>query len=127
MKKTLYLLAVLALSAPLSLAGDEIIATNLPATITINISTNVINGDNASGCNLCFDAQGHWKGFVPAVVNYEPCKPYHPPTERWVITNVISRVTLTIAWRGKSLTHSEDTMLSSVTNRWKLSSEWKQE
>jgi len=107
-------------------AAGEVIHTNLPATITTTVSTNVVNGDNATGCNLCFDNQGHWKGFVPAVMGMEPCKPYHPATERWTVTNVVRCVTLQTEWDGKLLTYSEETVVSSTTNRWKLISEWKE-
>jgi len=109
------------------LAGDEITKTNLQATIIVNVSTNVVNGDNATGCNLCYDNQGHWKCATPAVMNLEPCKPYHPATERWTITNVVRRVTLQTEWNGKPLTYSEESTLSSVTNRWKLAQEWKKD
>lgn len=126
-KLTLLMATALAVASSDGLAGDEITKTNLAATITVSVSTNVVNGDNATGCNLCFDNQGHWKGVIPAVMNLEPCKPYHPATERWTITNVVRRVTLATEWNGKPLNYSEETTLSSVTNRWKLAQEWKKD
>ena len=126
-KLTIITATALAVACSALLAGDEITKTNLSATITVNVSTNVVNGDNATGCNLCYDNYGHWKGAIPAVMNFEPCKPYHPATERWTITNVVRRVTLATAWNGKPLNYSEESTLSSITNRWKLNSEWRKD
>lgn len=121
------LMIVLLIATMVVACGDEITKTNLAATITVNVSTNVVSGDNATGCNLCFDGNGHWNGSVPAVWPPANCKPYHPATERWTITNVVRRVTLATEWNGKPLSYSEETVVSSVTNRWKLASEWKKD
>lgn len=125
LKKLTYLLALAAVGSTCLFAADEITTTNLAATITVNVSTNVVTGDNSSGCNLCFDGNGNHNGSIPAVWPPPNCKPYHPATERWTITNVVRRVTLQTSWNGKPLTYAEESTLSSVTNRWKLAQEWK--
>lgn len=101
--------------------------TLLPAEVVVKVSTNVVSGDNSSGCNLCYDNAGIHKGATPAVMGYVPCKPYVPATERWTTTTVVETTTLTIQWRGKEIVHNEEKVLSSVTKRWKLTNEWKQE
>lgn len=121
--KLLTLLGAVAVFVAVSFA-DEIIKTNLPATITVNVSTNVLNGDNSSGCSMCFDNYGNHRGSYPLVYGGEPCKPYHPPTERWTTTNVVRRVAVATEWNGKPLTYVEETILSSTTNKWTLRSEW---
>lgn len=97
--------------------SQEITKTNLPATITITVSTNVVSGDNASGCNLCYDEFGNWKGSIPSTWPSSKCQPYHPATERWTITNVVKQIMVQAYWRGMIIQYTESTTLSSVTNR----------
>lgn len=119
------MIGLLALAALGSLAGAEITKTNLPATITIQVVTNVVEGNNQRGCATCEGVRkNNWLLYHPPHGNYEP---WQDATERWAITNVVRRLTLTTEWQGKLLTHSEETTLSSVTNRWKLTQEWKQD
>lgn len=116
-----------ALAVAVSVAADEVTKTNLPATITVNISTNVVSGDNSSGCNICqFDIHGNQLSH-PATWPPSVCSPFKPATERWTTTNVVQRTTIATVWNGKPLTYSEETTLSSVTGRWKLASEWKKD
>lgn len=101
------------------------ISLDLPATVTGLLCTNVVSGDNSSGCNMCFDENGNHNGYTPAVLGGAPCLPYHPATEKWIITNIVHRTTLTVMFNGKALTYTEEIVRSSTTNRWKLTKEWK--
>jgi len=100
-------------------------STNVPAALTITILTNVVNGDNATGCNLCYDAHGNWKGVIAATWPPSNCTPFHPATEKWIITNIVQRTEFWV--NGRQINYVEESLLSSVTNRWKLDSEWKKE
>lgn len=106
--------------------------TNIQAKISTTIVTNVASGDNSSGCNICYGKQfGHFSGEVipstPATWPPSNCQPYKEATERWTISNIIARVEVSVKWKDKDLVHVEETPISSVTNRWKLSTEWKKE
>lgn len=119
----------LSLSAFLSASlADGVTHTNLPATITTITTTNVITGDNSSGCNLCFDEFGNRKGpyssYTPAVVG-PPCQPFRQATERWIITNIFRLVTIDTTYQGKPITYSDLQALSSATNRMTLHKEWR--
>ena len=97
--------------------------TNLLATITVMLVTNVISGSNESGCRICGGLDKHF-GFVPHL----PCtatEAYKPPTEKWIITNVARITTLQFDWRGTQAVIQAEIVLR-TTNRWTLNQEWRQ-
>lgn len=119
MKPTIALLLV-----SLVLNAEETIQTTLPAQASVTVFTQVKTGDNSYGCKTCSQNPfGHIQS-LPAVWNAEPCRPYKPATERWEITNVIQRITLTVEWNGKSYTQAEEYLLSSTTNHYVLATKW---
>lgn len=125
LKKLTIISALAAVGCMCLLAGDEITKTNLPVTITSHVVTNIVEGNNQKGCATCEGIRkNNWLLYHPPHGNYEP---WQDATERWAITNVVRRITLATEWQGKPLTYSEETTLSSVTNRWKLTHEWKQD
>lgn len=124
--KTILLLCALCLPA---VAGE--VSTNLSAVVSTVVSTNIVSGDNASGCSICSGSRlGHFNGAAintPAVWPPANCQPFKAATERWTTSNVVQTVTVTVEWNGKKLAHSDQTELSSVTERWKLTQDWKKE
>lgn len=92
--------------------------------------TNVISGDNHSGCPYIpkgiLDANGILS--IPAV--YHPhhpgCTPFVPATEKWIITNIVDVYTLHLHWHNEPRTIQYISLLSSTTNRWKLLADWKE-
>ena len=107
------------------LAGDEITKTNLPVTITSQVVTNVIEGNNQLGCGTCEMLRKN-----PGLLIYHPwhnSEEWRDADEKWVITNTIRRDTLTLEWKGQTLSHVEETVLNSKTNRWKLRAEWQKD
>lgn len=92
--------------------------------------TNVVAGDNASGCLYC--KQNGYGATLGAVLTSIPpqyhgfgyCAPYVAPTEKWVITNIFRRTTLSVDWGGDTLRHTKEVLLLSTTNRWKLNTTW---
>lgn len=109
--------------------GDEIAKTNLQATVTSQIVTNVVAGDNQRGCSICeMLRKSAAEGIMLALHHpYHAAEPWRAANEKWEITNVSSNVTVKVEWNGKVLSHSDETLLRSVTNRWKLAQEWKKE
>lgn len=97
--------------------------TNIEATITSQTVTNVIEGNNATGCATCaMLAPASANGMSLALYHpWHNAPPYKAADEKWTITNVVQR------WREKILTHTDDTVISSTTNRWRLRSEWANE
>jgi hypothetical protein len=98
--------------------------TQLPATVSTEIVVDVKNGDNHKGCNLCNrdKSEGVFSLMHPSALD---CMAFDPPTQRWTITNTIERTTVTVDWRGKKIVHTEDELIKSETNRWKM--EWRKE
>lgn len=128
-RKLKYLLALAAVGSTCLLAGDEITKTNLPVTITSQVVTNVVEGNNQRGCGTCeMLRKAGESGFVPAIYHpWHNAEAWHEADEKWTITNTVKRVTVTLEWQGQRLTHTEETVLNSKTNRWKLRAEWQKD
>lgn len=96
----------------------------LPGTVQCVLVTNVFSGDNSSGCNLCYNEGGVWRGGIPATWPPADCKPFHRATEKWTVSNIVQRITLQVKWEGDDLSHVREKLLVGVTNRWTLTTEW---
>lgn len=130
MRNHLKIILALALACSTNLfAGEEIIKTNLPVTIVSQVVTNVVEGNNQRGCGTCEMLRGYaGAGAIPAIYHpFHESEPWHAADEKWTITNIIKRVTVTVDWNGKILTHTDETVIQSTTNRWKLRAEWQKE
>ena len=91
-----------------------------------SVVTNVVDADNASGCNIC-----KWDGIsprmsFPAVLGGGDCKAYHSPTERTQTTTVTRIDTLKFNWLNRPWTARIETVLSETVRKWKLNEEWKE-
>ena len=128
-KLTISLLALAAVGCIRLLAGDEITETNLPVTITSQIVTNVVEGNNQRGCATCeMLRKAGESGSIPAIYHpWHNAEAWHEADEKWTITNTVKRVTVTLEWRGQTLTYTDETVLNSKTNRWKLRAEWQKD
>lgn len=123
-----YLLALAVAGSSCLLASDGITKTNLPATITSQVITNVIEGNNQRGCSTCemLRKAAESGGAIPAIYHpWHNAEVWQEANEKWTITNTIKRVTVIIEWNGQTLMHTDETVLNSKTNRWKLRAEWK--
>lgn len=127
--KILGLLALAAVGSTCLLAGDEITKTNLPVIITSQVVTNVVEGNNQRGCSTCeMLRKGAESGSIPAIYHpWHNAESWREADEKWTITNTLKRVTVTLEWRGQTLTHTDETVLNSTTNRWKLRAEWQKD
>lgn len=105
----------------------EVIRRTLPVEITTEMASEVSEGSNERGCSTCAMLRANAeKGIVLAI--YHECsirEPYSAATEKWVISNLVKRVTVVIALDGVNLTNAQSILMASTTNRWKLESEWK--
>lgn len=108
--------------------AETLVLTNLPATVRSEILTNVVAGDNQQGTPPSQYGSVHT---TPAVMNWgqtlEAFVPYRAADERWVITNLVQRLTLTVRWGTNVLGYVQDTVLASTTNRWRLRVDWEAE
>lgn len=88
--------------------------------ITSTPFTNVVSGDNHTGCSICDGiAKNNWLIYHPW---HDGGLPYVPATERWTITTIGVRHTASIAGFPGFL--SKDEIISSSTNREVLESKW---
>ena len=114
-------------------ATTEVILTNdlrrpnprhAPGFIQANTTsapfTNVVTGDNHTGCSTCDGiAKNNWLIYHPW---HEGGLPYVPATERWTVTTVGVRHTATIpGWPGESV---KEEITSCTTNREVLKTDW---
>ena len=98
-------------------------------SIGCELSTNTIvvsaAGDNHQG------EQCSPEGWFSTSSQYNLAGYYRPPfkaaTSRWTIDTTIRRETATFTWRGQSATLTNDVLLGSVTNRWKLKTDWEKQ
>lgn len=92
----------------------------LLAAITSTPFTNVVSGDNHTGCSTCDGiAKNHWLIYHPW---HDGGLPYVPPTERWTITTVGVRHTATIhGWPGELV---KEDITSCTTNREVWKADW---
>lgn len=113
------LLIPLLLFAPLMASEPKPLtySIQLESTLTIQVSTNVVYGDNTIFKTVK----------DPTRFGIEYVTIQHPMTERWWITNVVATYTLTFPWRGTNRTIVDTELMSSVTNRQVLKEYWKTE
>lgn len=113
----------IALSAIISKASAaDVVKTNLPATITSETVTNVIEGDNKRGCSMCEMLRKN-----PTYAVYHPghlSDEYKAADEKWIVTNIVRRTTICVEWGGGCIRSVSDKPISSTTNRWKLRANW---
>jgi hypothetical protein len=128
MKNKILALVLMVAGSTYLLAGDEITKTNLPVTITIQVVTNVVEGNNQRGCSTCeMLRKAAESGTIPAIYHpWHNADVWREADEKWTITNTVKRVTMTLEWQGKTLTHTNEEVLNSKTNRWKLHAEWQE-
>ncbi len=108
--------------ALLTLAGISILAVSDHRKLTIvaeestSIATNIVTGDNHTGCDTCRGISLHgW-----AIMHERGLKCWEAwadATERWTITNVVKTITLSFDWNGQHWTGSSNVIISSVTNK----------
>ena len=104
-------------------------ASPLHATVFHVRETNVVTGSNERGCSTCasFRAPGG-----STIALYHPAhigmnEPYVPATERWVVTNIVMKEVVTLMFPDLSVPLERTMSITSTTNRWKLTSEWRAE
>lgn len=125
--KTLPLtVAISAFLTALGVLGGDRLSKEVPAIVTSQLVTNVVEGNNQRGCSVCeMISDGYRKGAVPAINHpFHASEPFSEATERWVITNVIKRISVLVVVDGDSLQSQFDKPISSTTNRWRLNSQW---
>jgi len=104
-------------------------AIHIPAVVYHIRETNVVYGSNERGCSVCASLRTP-EGATLAV--YHPVhpwmhEPYVPATERWVITNIVTKETTLLQFPELSVPLERTLSVSSTTNRWRLASEWRAE
>lgn len=94
--------------------------------LCVRTVTNVVSGDNASGCQFNASMLQSAFGAInagPYHPYHEGCTPYVAPTEKWVGTNIVRHETY-ITDQGIRLTRETGTALPRKV--WKLESAWKE-
>ncbi len=103
---------------------DNKVEIALPATVSTTATTNVVSGDNSTKCSCFENWQGlHWEG--DQIIHQ--CTTARSATEKWETTSIVKTVTVALEWNGEPITHKKETVISSSTKRWKLTSEWKED
>lgn len=98
----------------------------LPANVAPEVVTNVVEVDNGWGCRMASTNQFHSHNSGNFYAFHETCPGWTPPTERWVITNVVRVLKMTSEWRGQPISLISESVLNSTTQHWTLKQEWKE-
>lgn len=98
----------------------------LPATVKTEVFTNVVESSNEWRCPTHGTDSG-WHNPGHIMLSSYQCK-YEPATARYVTSNIVKRITLTIEWNGRQLKDVTETNLFSKTTTWtlNLNPEWKE-
>lgn len=104
-------------------------AIRIPAAVYHIRETNVVYRSNERGCSVCASLRTN-EGATLAI--YHPMhqwmhEPYVPATERWVITNIVTKEITLLQFPELSVPLERTLSIVSTTNRWRLTSEWKAE
>lgn len=95
----------------------------LTAKVAFAVVTNVQHSDNASGCATCDGIRQHNWAVLHAYHDGWG-KPYRPPTEKTVTTEVLEETTLHYNWLGQERSEKESKRVSWKRETFKLKEEW---
>lgn len=109
--------------------GEFYRAIRIPAAVYHIRETNVVYGSNERGCSVCASLRTT-EGTTLAV--YHPVhpgmhEPYVPATERWAITNIVTKEITLLQFPELSVPLERTLSIVGTTNRWRLTSEWRAE
>jgi hypothetical protein len=110
-----------------NLADSSPKSISLPATVQTEVFTNVVEQTDEYKCPHGRDGEPHWQASGHMMLQPSFCQ-YRAPTTRWVASNIVKRVTLTVEWNGRQLKDVAETNLFSKTTIWtlNLNPEWKE-